>query len=984
MAGPTATTSDILFGLYDAYYLRAPDLKGYTFWQQGIANGTATVSQMSQDFYNQQYAQSSPPNGLGYAAMTDDAFVKAIYANVLNGSGTDVPAQAEVDYWVNFLKTNTRGDFVATFVTAALTFDTSTIVDPAAKAVAEHRQDTLWNKIAVGKDWLTTLGASTNVSAAAEADQSLLPFDPAFQAGQKIYSGITYNDSTMTSAENFIASIKTNPDPMGAINSATDEQIFGTGTGTVYHLTTAVETATSNLFDGALFFNAPSGAYLQTLNTGDTLTGTGTTPTLTATLNGVNVTPKMTGIEVFNVTNLDNAVTISGDSITGLKTINAIGSNAAITFAGLAGAPTNVNLTNTASNLTVTVANTALAGATDAVAVGLSGVTGSALRISPVSGTNGYETVHVTSSGATANVLTALTGGNTIKTLTLAGDTKLTIANGAALAPAILDTSLTMIDASADKGGVVIGGVGSTSTANNLFNPTATAAGSVVIKGGLGADSFAIVGSNFDQRYNISDAGGADTLIVVDSTGAGIATATAPTMSGIENLRVTGLAGTGLGASNANLNLLGTTGLTGLTLNGAAAGVNTGTVTLNNLTHSATGFTINDVGNGTATAQSFNAVSYNPLGVSGTADAVTVNINNLDPLTAAPVLFGSNAVTVGAMNLSGIENLTINATQLTPGTGGIGTTLAFGAITDTNLTNFAFTSDGGNTSAGSVALGALGAAAGSIASATINSYAGVTAIFNQKAGASIVLSGVGNDNITLGVAANGAAINSSSASGNLTLTGNTGADTIIGGTGNDTISGGASGGADSLSGGLGADTITSLAAGAVADTVNGGNGIDTIALTAAGGVTTVQMGGAATWGDVITGFDAGAAKDVLDFSVSNGYGVLSHGATSNAVNFATAAGTAIAANVTVQVNTTAAAGVTTAAALQAAGWTLAGEAAGNHVVIVQLNAAGNTYTVFDVVSANADGNITAADTVTVVGTLTTDAVALAAGNFSVV
>lgn len=72
------------------------------------------------------------------------------------------------------------------------------------------------------------------MSAAAEADQSLLPFDPAFQAGQKIYSGITYNDGTMNSAESFIASIKTNPDPMGAINSATDAQIFGTGGGATY------------------------------------------------------------------------------------------------------------------------------------------------------------------------------------------------------------------------------------------------------------------------------------------------------------------------------------------------------------------------------------------------------------------------------------------------------------------------------------------------------------------------------------------------------------------------------------------------------------------------------------------------------------------------------------------------------------------------------------------------------------------------------
>ena len=838
MAGPTATTSDILFGLYDAYFLRAPDLKGYTFWQQGIADGTATVSQMSQSFYMQQYAQNSPPNGLGYAAMSDDAFVKAIYANVLSGSGSDAPAQAEVNYWVNFLKTNTRGDFVSTFITAGLTYDTATITDPAAQLAAQHRQDALWNKIAVGKDWLTTLGADTNVSAAAEADQSLLPFDPAFQAGQKIYSGITYNDSTMTNAEAFIAGVKTNPDPMGAINSATNEQIFGTGSGgATYHLTPNVETATANIFDGALFYNPATGGYQQTLNTGDNLTGTGTTPTLNATLNqsAGDITPILTGIEVFNVTSLDTATTILSQNITGLKTIHSTGSNVLTTFTGLPSAPTNVNLSNTAAGLSVSVANTALAGSTDAVAVALSGVTGGDLTITPASGTNGYETINMTSNGATANVLTSLRGANSEKTLTIAGDTKVTIADSRATTGTtglqILDTSLTLIDASASKGGVVIGGVGttgatSTSTANNLFTPGAPLiANTVTIKGGSGADSFAInggggaVATTFDQRYNINGGDGLDTLIVGIS-GSVTASSAAPIMTGIETLRVVGdrgqtngaagvYAGNGFGNYNPTFNLNGVTGLTTLRMDGIASTAvvtNSGLLTLNGQTHNAAGLTVNFVGTGAATAQTFNGVNYNSLlGVSGNSDAVTVNINNLDS-NGAPVLFGNNLVTVsGGLALTGIENLTINATQFTSGTT-VGTTLQFGTINDAALTSFNFTADGGNATAGSVLFGAnlpanaLGGPAGTVTSALINSGAGVSTFINQATGAVISLSGAGNHVITLN-AAGGATLNGQSASGNLTLTGNAGADSITGGTGNDTITGG--GGADQMTGGLG-------------------------------------------------------------------------------------------------------------------------------------------------------------------------------------
>ena len=632
MPGPTATTSDILLGLYDAYFLRAPDLKGYTGWQADIAAGTKTVSQMSVSFYQQQYAQTT----LGYGAMDDTAFVTAIYKNVLAGTGSDVPTPAEIAYWTAFLAAHPggagRGDFVYTFITAALTYDTSTITDPAAKLAAEHRQDTLWNKINVDKNWLTTLGASTDVSAAAEADQSLLPFDPAFQASQKILSGITYNDGTMNSAESFIASIKTNPDPMGAINSATNEQIFGTGGGTTYLLTTGIDVATANVFYAPLVtdFGTPNNA---TLNSADQLTGTGTNPTLNATLNGQPaLSPKLSGIETLNF-NTTAATTFIASNTTGVKTINQdFAGNANDLTVRQLGVASDFGVSNgvAGSDLVVYYNPSVVSGTGDVQKIT---VTNNGSTVAAAGNLNfrsettgGVETFSVTAVGYNrftdiASDSTVVTGGtqagNALRTLNVMGDGSFRVDNEL--------FNVSKIDASANKGGIRL-------TVDDTI--------AVDVKGGDGADRI-----NFQGGFNAADKYdgglGRDT-IEVNTTGTLVAGAS---ISNVEILQLTNV------TANAAFNGDSITSIDEVRISETTAGNSGFTYTLNNL---------NKVGAATYGVYFEDMVAEGgaiTIGVKGAADPGAVNDSLLLKFQSSD---GTGvAETTGVITADAIETLTI-------------------------------------------------------------------------------------------------------------------------------------------------------------------------------------------------------------------------------------------------------------------------------------------------------------------------------------
>jgi len=169
--------------------------------------------------YTHPYAQTT----LGYSAMTDRAFVSAIYQNVLSGTGSSTPGDDEIAYWANWLTQpdHSRAGMVLKFISDALTFDANILADPVAKEAAQHRQDTLWNKILVARTFVDTLGSRTNI-----ADPSALTADPAFQASQRILRGITYDTATRDCAKTFIAGIASNADPIGALNTASNQALF--------------------------------------------------------------------------------------------------------------------------------------------------------------------------------------------------------------------------------------------------------------------------------------------------------------------------------------------------------------------------------------------------------------------------------------------------------------------------------------------------------------------------------------------------------------------------------------------------------------------------------------------------------------------------------------------------------------------------------------------------------------------------------------
>jgi serralysin len=97
--------------LYIGFFNRIPDADGLSYWIDQYKGGE-TVKQIADDFYTAgvQYSTST-----GYSnAMTNDDFIKIIYANVLERSGLTAPNATEISFWSNQLTdgTQTRGSIV--------------------------------------------------------------------------------------------------------------------------------------------------------------------------------------------------------------------------------------------------------------------------------------------------------------------------------------------------------------------------------------------------------------------------------------------------------------------------------------------------------------------------------------------------------------------------------------------------------------------------------------------------------------------------------------------------------------------------------------------------------------------------------------------------------------------------------------------------------------------------------------------------------
>ncbi len=781
--------------LYVGYFGRAGDPSGENYWIGQLNAKTITLSQMAASFATQPEATAKYPYLANPNLSDPGAFVDQVYLNLFNHVA-DVTGKA---YWVAQLQAaggsaSAVGQFILNVISGAVAVDDTTIT----------------NKVDVASDFTvkaTNAGTTWNASAAAQS-------------------------SIEIAATNETAASVT------AAKAATDAYI-ASAPGPQSNFTLAIDTLTASgqnaNFNAPLVFNAPSGAVIQSLQSGDSATdtapptGTGLSNggTFTATLNAAAV-PLVTlkGIPTHTVTALA-ASGYSGD-ITGLVTFNNLQSAAGITIGtlgsgidkgGVAGTTTTgatllstVNLNNVTgtAGTTIFVNTAALAGAADSLNINAIGPLGTGTALGGAStvsvkndtaalgvAMNGYETINLNATAATNIALADAASGIASTTrINLSGAGLITLWSQASEAHF---TKLTTIDASTQTGGV---------TVNGGVAGTGVTVGAVItsFKGGTGADSLDISTMTAAQVQAITlgnlDGGtgtARDTLILGSNAGG------------------TGAANSLVALNNSNFETIGVSTLGGtidfskygavdsLTLvNGQAAAA-----IFNNM---GSGLTVNLGANEGASTLAFNASGL------GLADAVSVTF--------------TAAAAQGAHTVTGFETITdtiANASRAGGAWAGLTATASAGGLVTHNIVDN-FTGTGGtftitteNVGSGVVAITGTGTASLTIGTTT----AGTVDASGLNTGAADATAGLIMTNMSAGTGS----MSILGSNGADRLRGSAQADIVNGGAGNDTIDGAPGG--DVMTGGMGVDIY-----GLANNFATGGQGVAPSATT----FTTVAAG----------------------------------------------------------------------------------------------------------------------------------------------
>lgn len=645
-------------------------------------------------------------------------------------------------------------------------------------------------------------------------------------------------------AEYYTETLLVNDLDLGALGSplqsvtddaASVEAAKGNGSlnsGQAFTLTTGVDVKTANVFDAPSMVSI-TGNQIDTLQSIDTLTGTGANPTLNATLasgTGIIASPTLNGIETLNVQAQAAAQTLNLSKATGLKTVNLDISQQNLTAQAVANnVAVGVSNSLTTTDALVTFADSVVSGSADVAKValtnnGVSSVAGAQqINLRGVS-TGGFETIEITATGtnrigeilsdSAAAINVAATGTNSVRTIKVAGDGSLRVDTAL--------TSTTTFDASANKGGVNV----------QLDN-----AGNITVTGGEGDDTFNLAG-NLTNTDKIDGGLGRDTIRVSSATNAGLAVGNQ--VSGVEILRVDNNAGQSFTFDNDDITSIDTIVSNVV----AGAGMTYQDMAVASASDATKGLTILNTG----------AVTYNLKGVGGLGSTDQGLYTKIG---------GTNAADAAALQTVG-GNVGVDSGALT--TNGSALTLDVQAFN-------------GQTATGT----------GTITAARVTSVT----VKGGAAGEVFVVNDTGNFGVAaaLGVAGTLAKIDGSGFVGNLSVTGNAGAQLISGGTGNDVLGTGGRGAAntngDVLTGGAGNDIFVFAAADSTAAIPNaalstftaaekalftqitdlnlGGNTVatqvDQINLAAingafVGATTAVINGGAAT---ALTGANFGAA-----------------------------------------------------------------------------------------------------------------------------
>ena len=208
------TSESKIAGLYVAYFRRASDLEGLTFWE---ARATKFESEKVLKELSSNFAKH-PTFVSTYSGLDNRTFVETIYKNVLSKAG-----DAEgIAYWTQYLNSGkSRSDMVSDFVEISLTQEVTSENFPNLTAqqlaTAQERQNFIANKVEVALSFTTLLGTHTNVTDALHPES-----DPAYQASIKILINVVDDRRSVSTAIDFLNTIKDDDDPIGRINQSVE------------------------------------------------------------------------------------------------------------------------------------------------------------------------------------------------------------------------------------------------------------------------------------------------------------------------------------------------------------------------------------------------------------------------------------------------------------------------------------------------------------------------------------------------------------------------------------------------------------------------------------------------------------------------------------------------------------------------------------------------------------------------------------------
>jgi hypothetical protein len=746
-------------------------------WVEAVQGWAAAASDPAT--FNSLTNGNPPTYGYLISPSTGNAeqYVQEVYQNLFGSS----PSAANLTYWKNWLTQFGNNTYIGKDGTNYGIANYKALVVAVYEYATADELAALTNRQTVSQYFSTSM--QNNPSG------SVPSFNTAqYNAGWASISTVTKDPATVTTAK-----------------ASVDQFVATTGSvGNSFVLTPDVDIKSGNQFL-APPVAGQAGGVLNTFTSGDALTGTGTNPTLTIlwqqdTAKITTVQPNLLkNISTLNATLVGNELNVLSTFVTGLKTVNINDTSGDLKMTNLQSALETIAISRSfsGSDHTFTIADAALAGTEDALAIKLNQVVSvpgvppvlpdnTVLAVSNLAGTGGYEKVSVNSAGFANTIEMAGVAG--LKSLTITGDKALTLAGVTSLA-----NTVTLVDAStfdADLTVTEVTPTGNLEFKGGLKADTFTldaAAGNHKLSGGTGKDNLTVGGNNTvevsggDDDDRITFTKGFTTTDVI-AGGAGVNTLAFATPANAEAIT----------AENANVTGIQTLALTtpgtgNATLRADLFGNDVNTVTLENGTVAAGAYTIRyNTGQntlniwGTPLASETGVLSLATKGTA-TTDKVTVNL-----VGDRGVPGTKNDITIGGLKLNPVdgttklftESLVINSSDAdmvhTIGAGGITFNEEPGVNETVTVTGNSGLTVGGAIIADKVDASALTGATGLTMTVAMGNLANGATVLGSLTGKNTLQGSVFNDKITAGGAGD-------------TLSGNAGSDTLTGGAGVDTF-----------------------------------------------------------------------------------------------------------------------------------------------------------------------------------------------------